>query len=256
MAELSSLKIGDKSVKRLGLGTNRIADNDQSRAVLKKAVELGVQLIDTAQLYGQSQRVIGHTLAPYPNDLLIATKGGYSQNQTRELAYGIDESLRLLKLETIDLWQLHRVKADTPLEDTMRFLKDQMASGKIKSAGLSEVTVEQIETARKIVPITSVQNRYNLHDRGHEVVLDYCTEQNIIFMPFFPLASGRSADDEKLQRIAAKYGAGATQIALAWLLKRSPIMLPIPGTLSVEHLESNLAAAKIDLSDQDFKALS
>jgi pyridoxine 4-dehydrogenase len=261
MAELSAknadtIKIGDLTVNRLGLGTNRIADNDRSRNVLKRAVELGINLIDTAQLYGQSQEIIGGTLAPYPEGVIIATKGGHGTNDLDTLRAGIDESLRLLKLEALPLWQLHRIREDSTFEDTMRFLKEMQQAGKIQNIGLSEVTIEQIEKARQIVPIVSVQNHYNLQERQHEEVLDYCTKENIAFMPFFPLGSGSAAHDEKLKQIAQKYDATPVQIALAWLLKRSPIMLPIPGTLSIEHLESNLAAAGIELSDPDYKALS
>jgi len=254
-ANAGTVKIGDLEVNRIGLGTNRISDNDKSRAVLKRAVELGINFIDTAQLYGQSQEIIGQTLAPYAPGVVIATKGGYTTNDLKSLGEAIDESLSLLMLDQIKLWHLHRVHNDNPLPDTMRFLKEQMQAGKIRNIGLSEVSIDQIETALQIVPIATVQNRYNLNDRSHEAVLDYCTKQNIVFIPFFPLGGGSAAQDKKLNQLAAKYSATPIQIALAWLLKRSPITLPIPGTLSTEHLQSNLVAADIDLSQADFDSL-
>lgn len=261
MVELSAknagiIKLGDIQVNRLGLGTNRISNNDQSRMVLKLAVELGVNFIDTADKYGQSEEVIGQTLAPYPPGVVVATKGGWSESNSPEyLQECIDKSLRLLKVERIELWQLHRVDHSVPIEETMAFLKTQVQAGKVKNIGLSEVGVKQIEKARAIVPIASVQNRYNLLDRQHEDVLDYCAKEGIAFLPFFPLASGGVSQNSKLSEVASKYGASEVQIAIAWLLKRSPMVLPIPGTLSIEHLESNIAAANIDLSDEDFKYL-
>ena len=262
MAELSAekvgtIKIGDLTVKRLGLGTNRISDNEQSRAVLKRAVELGIDFIDTADKYGRSEEIIGQTLAPYPPNVIVATKGGWTENNSPEhLQECIDKSRRLLKLDHIKLWQLHRADPSVPIEDTMEYLKGQVRAGKIKNIGLSEVSVEQIKKAREVVPVASVQNRYNLYERGHDDVLDYCTQENIAFLPFFPLSSGGMAQDAKLKEIAQKYDALPIQIALAWLLKRSPMMLPIPGTLSTEHLESNRAAANIDLSAADFELLN
>ncbi|MBI5906828.1 aldo/keto reductase [Candidatus Saccharibacteria bacterium] len=262
MVELSAknagiIKLGDVQVNRLGLGTNRISNNDESRTVLKLAVELGVNFIDTADKYGQSEEVIGQTLAPYPPGVVVATKGGWKESNSPEhLQECIDKSLRLLKVERIELWQLHRVDQSVPIEETMAFLKTQMQAGKIKNIGLSEVRVEQIEKARAVVPIASVQNKYNLLERQHEDVLDYCAKEGIAFLPFFPLASGGVAQNSKLNEIAKKYGASGAQIAIAWLLKRSPMMLPIPGTLSIEHLESNIAAANINLTDEDYELLS
>lgn len=262
MVELSAknagtIKLGDVTVNRLGLGTNRIADNNESRMVLKLAVELGINFIDTADKYGQSEEIIGQTLAPYPPGVVVATKGGWSQsNSPAHLQACIDKSLRLLKLERRELWQLHRVDPSVPIEDTMTFLKSQIHAGKIRNIGLSEVSIEQIEKARVVVPIVSVQNRYNLSDRQHEDVLDHCTKENIAFLPFFPLASGNMAQNSKLNEIAGNYHATPVQIAIAWLLKRSPMMLPIPGTLSIEHLESNVAATNITLSNEDYEFLN
>lgn len=250
------LKIGEHKVNRLGLGTNRIGDNERSRQILNYAVQAGVNFIDTAELYGQSQQVIGETLAPYKSGVIVATKGGYSTNDPSVLQNGIDMSLGLLNMDRLPLWQLHRVHPDNSFEETLKFMKSQLEAGKVENMGLSEVTVEQVKAARKIVPIVSVQNHYNLETRQHEEVVDYCSREEIIFMPFFPLSSGGAAHDAKLQDVAKKHGAKPVQIAIAWLLKRSPMMLPIPGTLSPEHLDENLAAASIDLSDADFNSLN
>ena len=261
MAELSAqnagtVVLGDITVNRLGLGTNRISDNEESRAVLKRAVELGINFIDTAHRYGSSEEIIGDTLAPYPPGVVASTKGGWSGDNTPEtLQANIDQSLHLLKLDQLPLWHLHRVDVSVPIEETMAFLKTQQAAGKIRHIGLSEVSIEQIERARKIVPIVSVQNHYNLEERRHEAVVDYCAKEKIAFLPFFPLGRGSVARDSKLQVISEKYNATPIQIAIAWLLKRSPIMLPIPGTLSIEHLETNIAAAQTNLSDEDYEEL-
>jgi pyridoxine 4-dehydrogenase len=260
MAEISaaaagSVKLGDITVNRIGLGTNRISDNDPSRSILKYALELGVNFIDTAHRYGRSEEIIGDTLAPYPSGVIAATKGGSTDDNSPEtLEAQINTSLELLKLDQLPLWQLHRVDPAVPLEETMKFLKTQQQAGKIKHIGLSAVSIEQIEAARKIVPIVSVQNHYNLETREDEDVVDYCTREGLIFIPFFPLGSGGSAHNSKLQELATKYNASPIQIAISWLLKRSLIMLPIPGTLSKDHLKENLAAA-IKLSDEDFSSL-
>lgn len=261
MAELSAnnagtVKFGDIIVNRLGLGTNRIADNDESRAVLKRAVELGVNFIDTADRYGQSQEIIGQTLAPYPKRLVVATKGGWrDDNQPGSLETQIDNSLKLLKLEQLPLWHLHRVDPGVPVEQTMNFLKSQQAVGKIRHIGLSEVKIDQIEAARTVVDIVSIQNNYNLVEREHEDVLDYCEREGIVFVPFFPLRSGSVMLNRRLQELADKYQKSPIQIAIAWLLARSPVMLPIPGTLSIEHLDANVAATEINLEDDDYHYL-
>ena len=252
-----TIKLGDITVKRIGLGTNRISDNDESREVLKKAVELGINFIDTAHRYGRSEEIIGQTLAPYSEGVIIATKGGWSEDNTpATLGANIDQSLRLLNLGIIDLWQLHRADPNTPIEETMKFLKTQQDAGKIRHVGLSEVSVEQIEKARSVLPIVSVQNHYNLETQQHDDVLAYCEKEGIAFIPFFPLGHGSLAIDSKLNQMADKYEATPMQMAIAWLLKRSPVMLPIPGTLSVEHLASNIAAAEIKLSDEDYQTLT
>lgn len=254
---INQIKLGEHEIKRLGLGTNRIADNDESRAILRRVVELGINFIDTAQAYGQSQEVIGDTLSPYPKNLVIATKGGWSNdNDPHSLEAQIDESLKLLKLEQIYLWQLHRVDPGAPLTRTMEFLKSQVDAGKIRHIGLSEVSIEQIRAAREVLPILSIQNRYNLTEREHDDVLDYCEQEGIVFIPFFPLSSGSVALNKRLQEVGDRHQATAIQVALAWLLKRSPVMLPIPGTLSPEHLEENLKALQIELTDEDFRYLT
>lgn len=255
-AKASTVKLGDLTVNRIGLGTNRIGDNEESRTILHHSIERGINLIDTARRYGQSEEIIGATLAPYPKGVVIATKGGWSDdNSPDSLEEQINTSLQMLKLEQIPLWQLHRVDPSVPIEQTMEFLKSQIEAGKIKEVGLSEVSVEQIEAARKVLPIVSVQNHYNFEARQHEDVVNYCTREGIVFMPFFPLSSGGSAQDSKLQELAQKYNATPTQIAISWLLKRSPIMLPIPGSLNPNHLDEDLAAAKIELSNKDFTKL-
>lgn len=257
-----ALSLGDIKLNRIGLGTNRITDTETARAVLKHAVSIGINFIDTADIYqkGSSEQTIGKTLAPYPKDIVVATKGGMvpgaeANNSPGHLRKVLEESLKRLKLECIYLYQLHRVSAKTPLEETMNFFKQLQSEGKIKHVGLSDVSVEQIEQARKSIAIVSVQNRFSITERKYDAVVDYCEKNDIIFIPFFPLNSG-SISSPILNRIAEKYDSTPHQVALAWLLKRSPVMLPIPGTLSVNHLEENLAALKIELSDEDFNSLN
>ncbi len=262
MAELSAknagtVKLGDLTVNRLGLGTNRIVDNEESRAVLKRAVELGINFIDTANRYGQSEMIIGQTLVPYPSGVYVATKGGWSSdNSPTSLQAQIDNSLQLLKLKQLPLWQLHRVDPSVPIEQTMTFLKEQQAAGKIKHIGLSEVKIEQIEAARTVADIVAVQNNYNLMEREHEDVVSYCQRYGIVFIPFFPLRSGSVSLNKRLQQVSEKYSCSAIQIAIAWLLKHSSVMLPIPGTLSLEHLEANVAATRIELAEADYRYLN
>lgn len=250
------IRIGEREVLRLGLGTNRISDNAESREILQAAIRLGVNFIDTADKYGRSQEIIGGTLAPYPKNLIIATKGGWSDdNDPASLEAKINHSLQTLKLDQIYLWFLHRVNPEVPFEVTMQFLKSQVDAGKIRHLGLSEVSVKQIEAARKITPITAVENRYNLIEREHDDVVDYCERENIVFIPFYPLNSGSVALNRRLQEIAGKSRSTPIQIALAWLLKRSPAMLPIPGTLDPQHLKDNLKSLDIKLSNADFEYL-
>jgi len=256
-----SLSLGEVKLNRIGLGTNRITDNENARAVLNHAVSIGINFIDTADIYqsGASEITIGKTLAPYPANIVIATKGGMvrgadANNSPEHLFRVLNESLHSLKTDCITLYQLHRVNPKTPIKETMSFFKQMQSEGKIKHVGLSEVSVEQIEEARKTIDIASVQNRFSITERKHEDVVDYCEKHGIIFIPFFPLNSG-GISSTALEYVSKKHGAGIHQIALAWLLKRSPVILPIPGTLSVKHLDENLAALNIELSDEEFASL-
>lgn len=251
---------GELTVNRLGLGTNRVADNDASRATLRRAVALGVNFFDTAEMYRASEAIIGATLAPYPPGVIVSTKGGVTQqfqpaNEPENIRRGIEQSLRHLRLEQLPLYFLHRLDA-ARLDETVGYLKELRDEGLIRHVALSDVTVEQIERARRIVPIAAVQNEYNLLQRKHDAEVDYCAANGIAFFPWFPLGKGRfPAAEETLAAIGARLGATPTQVALAWLLRRSPAMLPIPGTTSVEHLESNLAAAGLTLGEEDVRAL-
>lgn len=275
---MTTFKIGgDLEVNRLGFGAMRItgkgiwgppADHEGSIAVLKRAVELGVTLIDTADSYGPyvSEDLIAEALSPYPSGLVVATKAGLTrQGPDKWLPVGRPEylrqccemSLRRLKLETIELYQLHRIDAKVPAEEQFGVLKDLQKEGKIRHVGLSEVTVEQIEAARKVVPIVTVQNLYNLANRQSDAVLEYCERENIGFIPWFPVAAGNLAKPGGILDEAAKaHEATVAQLALAWLLRRSPVMLPIPGTSSVAHLEENMGANGLELTDAEFEALS
>ena len=259
--QIGSIKLGDLSVKRLGLGTNRIHDNPSGHELLKKAVELGINFIDTAHTYagGESEAAIGKALTPYKPGLIIATKGGMGNGASAsQLRAELQESLQKLRTNTIDLYQLHRVDPTIPLLETMKCLKQFKDEGLIRHIGLSEVSVEQLQEAMSIVPIISVQNEYNIAVRKYEDLVDYCTSQSIIFIPWFPLG-GLRGDTQKVEKIvddiANHHQAAPQQIALAWLLKRSPIMLPIPGTTSIEHLESNLKSATIELSKDEWQKL-
>jgi aryl-alcohol dehydrogenase-like predicted oxidoreductase len=255
-------------VTRLGFGAMRItgdgvwgepADQAEAVRVLRRSVELGINFIDTADSYGPgvSEEIIAEALHPYPADLVIATKGGYERpgpNQWVEngrpehLTSACEGSLRRLRLDRIDLYQLHRIDPKVPAEDQLGTLKDLQTQGKIKHIGLSEVSVRQIQHARTIVPIVSVQNRFSVADRGSEDVLEYCDKEKMGFIPWFPLAAGRvSGPESAISRIAARWRASPSQVALAWLLARSPVMLPIPGTSKVEHLEENVAAVELKI---------
>lgn len=259
-ASAGTVKIGDKTVNRLGLGTNRIHDTAEAAALLKRAVELGVNFIDTAYRYagGDSEATIGKTLAPFPSDLLVATKGGWGDTPPSELRGLLETSLARLQMERIDLYQLHRPNETLPIEDSVAEFKKFQDEGLIGQIGLSEVSIEQLKRAQAVTPIASVQNEYNVAVRHHEDMVEYCTEQGIVFIPWFPLG-GLRGDTAKVEQlladVATKYQASVQQIALAWLLKRSPIMLPIPGTLSIDHLEDNLRAASLELSDEDYRQL-
>ena len=259
-AQAGTVKIGDVTVNRLGLGTNRITDAEPAHQLLHRAIELGVNFIDTAYRYagGASETSIGNSLAPYDNGLVIATKGGWEDTRPQELRGFLKESLHRLKIERIDLYQLHRVNPNVPIEESVGELKKFQDEGLVRHIGLSEVTVEQLQRAQKVAPIVSVQNEYNVLVRRHEALVDYCTEHGIAFIPWFPLGglSGGAEDvNILLSDMAKKYEASPQQLALAWLLKRSPMILPIPGTLSIEHLEANLHAGVIQLIDADYRQL-
>ncbi len=267
---------GDLEVNRLGYGTMQLTgdgvwgepdDRDEAIAVLRRAVEDGVNFIDTADSYGPevAEQLIFDALHPYSDDLVIATKAGLTRSgpgdwrpvgRPEYLRQQCELSLRRMSLETIDLFQLHRIDAQVPLEDQVGELALLQQEGKIRHIGLSEVDVSQLEEAQKTANIVSVQNLFNLTNRSAEPLLDHCTEHDIGFIPWFPLATGKLLEDGgPLSQIAADTGAHPSQLALAWLLKRSPVMLPIPGTSSVAHLEQNLGAAELELTDDQFEAL-
>jgi pyridoxine 4-dehydrogenase len=267
---------GDLTVNRLGYGTMQLTgpgvwgeprDPEGAAAVLRRAVELGVTFIDTADSYGPyvAEPLIHRALAPYSDDLVIATKAGFTRQgpgqwtpvgRPEYLRQQTEMSLRILGVERIDLQQLHRIDATVPLEDQIGELKALQDEGKIRHIGLSEVSVEEVEAASKIATIVSVQNLFNLARRDAEPLLDYATANRIAFIPWFPLATGKLlGEGGPLTELAAKHDASPSQLALAWLLKRSPVMLPIPGTSSVEHLEDNLRAAELELTDEEFEEL-
>jgi pyridoxine 4-dehydrogenase len=267
----------DLRIARLGYGAMRITgqgiwgepkDRAEAIRVLRRAMELEINFIDTADSYGPhvSEEIIAEALYPYPAGLVIATKGGFDrpgpnqwvENGTPEhLRSACEGSLRRLRLDRIDLYQLHRIDPKVPADDQLGTLKDLQAQGKIKHIGLSEVNVGQIRHAQTIVPIVSVQNRYSLADRGSEDVLEYCEKAGIGFIPWFPLAAGQlSSTNSPINRVAAQWKATPSQVALAWLLARSPVMLPIPGTSSVQHLEENVAAAGLKIDQNSMRELS
>lgn len=266
---------GEVPVHRLGFGAMRLTgegiwgppkNRTEAIAVLRRAAGLGVNFIDTADSYGPnvSEELIAEALFPYPKDLVIATKGGWNRpgpNQwthdatPAHLRKAVEGSLKRLRLERIELYQLHTPDPVVPFEDSVGTLAQLKSEGKIRLIGLSNVTQEHIERARRIVPIVSVQNRYSFADREWDYVVDYCDRNGIAFIPWFPLGAGRIAG-QTLDQIARAHQATPHQVAIAWLLKRSPIMLPIPGTSSVKHLEENVAAASLQVSDEEYQKLS
>src|SRR5437764_2817433 len=267
---------GDLPVNRLGFGAMRLTgagiwgwppDRDNALKVLKRAVELGANLIDTADAYGPetSELLIAEALYPYPKDLVIATKGGNTRpgpgqwvpdGRPEYLSQCVDNSLKRLRLERIDLYQLHRVDPKVPMEDSLGAFKEMQDAGKIRHVGLSEVSPDEIRRARKVVPIVSVQNQYNIGNRQWENTLTYCEKEGLGFMPWSPIGGSRGLKaGDALEATAKNHGVTVVQLALAWLLERSPVMLPIPGTSSVAHLEENVAAAKLHLTPEDWKAI-
>jgi pyridoxine 4-dehydrogenase len=267
---------GDLTVNRLGYGAMRITgegiwgepkDRDEARKVLRRAVELGVNFIDTADAYGPevSENIIAEALYPYDKDLVIATKGGLTRSGPNKwetlgrpeyLRQCVEMSLRRLKVERIDLYQLHRIDPKVPVEETLGVLKDFQKAGKIRHIGLSEVSTDEIVRAEATVKVVSVQNQYNLNDRRHEKVLEYCEKQNLGFIPWFPVGAGKlTRPGGALDRAAQQHGVSVGQLSLAWLLFHSPVMLPIPGTSSVRHLEENISAGNVRLSAEEWKAI-
>ena len=266
---------GDLPVNRFGFGAMRItgegiwgepADREEAKRVLRRAVELGINFIDTADSYGPevSERLIAETLYPYPEDLVIATKGGLIRpgpgawepdGRPAHLRAACEGSLKRLRVDQIDLYQFHRPDPKVPFEESVGALVELKAEGKIRHIGLSNVTVEQVERAQKLTPIVSVQNRYSVFDRESEPVLEFCSLEELAFLPWRPVAGGELEDAGVLAEIARRNNATPSQVALAWLLAHSPVMLPIPGTSKVAHLEENLGAVALDLAPSDLAAL-
>src|SRR5438477_7975535 len=266
---------GDLTVNRLGFGAMRLTgqgiwgwppDRENAKKVLRRAVDLGVNLIDTADAYGPEtdELLIAEALYPYPKGLVIATKGGNTRpgpgqwvpdGRPEYLKQCVDKSLKRLKLDRIDLYQLHRVDPKVPMEDSLGALKEAQSAGKIRHIGLSEVSPEQVDRARKTVPIVTVQDRYNITDRKGENTLRYCEKEQIGFMPWAPVGGTRGMTNAALEKAAKDHGVTIYQLGLAWLLHRSPVMLPIPGPSSLAHLEENMATAKVKLSADEWKAI-
>lgn len=253
--EPATVSLAGKEVPRIGLGTNRLRNTPEGAELVRQVVAAGIRFIDTAHLYtgGESEATVG--AAGVAGDAVVATKGGYQpgEGHPEVLAAQIEESLRRLRTDRIDLYYLHKVHPQTPMEDSLAVLAQAKEQGQIATVGISNVGVGQIERAREIVEIAAVQNHYSLAEREHEDVVDYCTSAGIVFVPYFPL---RSTESKELEEIAAAHGATPSQIALAWLLERSPVIVPIPGTLSVEHAKENLGALEIELSDDELETLA
>jgi aryl-alcohol dehydrogenase-like predicted oxidoreductase len=265
---------GEVAASRLGFGAMRLPgvwrrprDPQEAHRLLRRAIELGVNLIDTAHAYGPetSERLIAEALHPYPQELIVATKGGYGPRGSRRWAADgrpetirrhCERSLELLRLERIDLLQLHTLDPTVPIEESVGAMVELQGEGKVRMVGVSNVGVEELERARAVGEIVSVQNRYNLSDRASEDVLAVCDRAGIAFLPWFPIGAGALAGAGELQAVASAHGATAAQVAIAWLLQRSPVMLPIPGTSSIPHLEENTAAAGLRLSAEEVRRLS
>src|SRR5437763_4211631 len=270
---------GDLLVNRLGFGAMRLTgegiwgwppDRENAKKVLRRAVELGVNFIGTADAYGPevSERLVAEALHPYPKGLVIATKGGLTRpgpgqwtpnGRPEYLTQCIDKSLKRLKLERIDLYQLHRIDSKVPVEESLGALKAARDAGKIRHVGLSEVTVAEIEQAKKVMPIVSIQNQYNITDRNAKVALNYCEKEKMGFIPWAPIGGSRNPSlrntGNALEAEAKRHNVSVVQLALAWLLQKSPVILPIPGTSSLAHLEENMAAAKLQLTPQEWKKI-
>jgi aryl-alcohol dehydrogenase-like predicted oxidoreductase len=270
------MKIGDLTVNSLGYGAMRVCgpqvwgppkDRAHALRVLRRAYELGCNFFDTADSYGPyvDEELIAEALHPYPKDLVIATKGGLlrpspprwdEDGRPEHLRRALEGSLKRLRVERIDLYQLHAPDPKVPFEESVGALAEFQRQGKVRHVGISNVSVKELEKARKIVPVVSVQNEYNIGNRSSEDVLKACERLGVAFLPWYPLGAGDALRSAKIKTVAKKLGATTAQVALAWLLKRSARMLPIPGTNSLEHLEENVKAAKLELADADFKMLS
>ena len=272
----SRIKLGDLEVNRMGFGAMRVLgspdiwgpprDPANARKVLRRAYELGANFFDTAESYGPhtDEMVIAEAMHPYPKDLVIGTKCGLvrprpgrwdSDARPEKLKMDLEGSLKRLRLDCIDLWQLHAPDPKVPIEDSLGAMADAQRAGKVRHIGVSNFDVEELERARKVVTVISVQNEYNLENRSSEDVLERCEKLGIAFLPWYPLGAGAALRTSKIKSIGKKLGATPAQVAIAWLLARSPVMLPIPGTASITHLEENMAAAKLQLSREDFAAL-
>jgi pyridoxine 4-dehydrogenase len=254
VSSTEKLRLGDIEVARIGLGTNRLTNTPENVELIREAAAAGVNVVDTAHTYttGESETTIGAALSPLRAGVVVATKGGWNTGRPEAIQAEIRQSLRRLRTDSIALYYLHRVDSQTPIEESVGAIKECRDSGQIRQVGLSNVSVEQIERARALLPVAAVQNHYSLSERKDEDVVEYCAREGIVFVPYFPLRGvrGRSLDE-----IAARRGATRAQIALAWLLRRSLVTLPIPGTLSLEHLKENLAAMEVDLTEAEFQAL-
>lgn len=250
-----TINLGDRELSRIGLGTNRLTDTPENRSFIERAAAAGVGMVDTAHTYsgGESEATIGAALAGREDGPVVATKGGYHGGGTERLRAELEQSFERLRVDTIPLYYLHRVDPEVPLTETLAVLAEYRDAGRIEHVGLSEVGIEQVEEASTVMPIAAVQNHYSLSERKSDDVVDFCAEQGLVFVPYFPL---RGRESRKLRKVAKRHGATAQQIKLAWLLERSPSILPIPGTLSLEHLEENLRALDIELSDDEISALS
>lgn len=265
-AHAGTVQIGDRKVHRLGLGTNRLTDTEAARTLLRHAVELGVNFVDTADVYQAtaSESTIGRTLGGNAPDVMVATKGGMVRTpdgrgldgHPEYLQHAVRASLQRLGVDCIELYQLHRIDPEVPVETSVGALKEMQQAGLIRHIGLSNVTVEELERARRVATVVSVQNRYNILERESEPVLDYCEAHSIVFIPWTPLLRGSFPATRGLSEMATRLKATPQQLALRWLLSRSPVILPIPGTLSVAHLEENLASADLALTEGDVHQLS
>jgi aryl-alcohol dehydrogenase-like predicted oxidoreductase len=252
-----TVKLGDQEIHRVGLGTNRLTDTPANVDLIKEAIAAGLQMIDTAHLYtgGDSEKTIGDATSGNAAGCVVATKGGHGgagRGKPAVLRAEIEQSLRSLQTDTIELYYLHNVDPETPIEESLAEIKAHRDAGEIRLVGVSNVSIDQIERARKVVPIAAVQNRYNFAERAADDVIDYCAQEGIVFVPFFPL---RAQASSAVRKVATRHKATAQQVMLAWLLHRSPVMLPIPGTLSLDHLKQNLASLEITLSDAEMRSL-